>query len=134
MKSKFDNTDKIDQLSSKQAMLSFLVPPVGIVNYLYKKKTMPNSANASGKIALFSLALTGAGLLTRKMSDKKSNLSGVNNKYSANWISNIIEIPDLKIKLKTPYSLKNYFPKLVFVEFKGNKIIVTDEKGNVINF
>ncbi len=95
---------------------------------------MPNSANASGKIALFSLALTGVGLITRNLFDKKSTLSGVNNKYSGSWISNFIKIPDLKIKLKTPYGLKCAFPKPVFVEFKGNKIIVTDENGMIVRF
>ena len=132
MKSNFNDTSNNDQLSSKQAMLSFLVPPVGIVNYLYKKKTSPNSAKASGKIALFSLALTGAGLLSRTFFGKKSNLSGVSDKHSASWISTFITIPDLKIKVKVPFGPKCI--EKVFVEFKGNKIIVTDENGSLINF
>ncbi len=132
MKSKFNNSQSNEQLTSKQAMLSFLVPPFGIINYYRKKESSPGAAKASGKIALFSLALTGFGLLSKNLFDKKQSLSGVNNKYSGGWVSTFITIPDLKIKLKVPSGPKSF--QKVFVEFKDNKIIVTDENGMRINF
>lgn len=131
-KSNFKNNQSDEQLTSRQAMLSFLVPPVGIINYFRKKDTSPNAAKASGKIALFSLALTSFSLLSKNIFNKKQSLSGVSDKYTANWISTFITIPDLKIKLKVPSGPENY--KKVFVEFVDNKIIVTDENGMIIKF
>ncbi len=132
MKSKFNNNQSNDQLTSKQAMLSFLVPPFGIINYYRKKETSPGAAKASGKIALFSLALTSFTIISKNLFDKKQSLSGVNDKYSGGWISTFITIPDLKIKLKVPSGPKSY--QKVFVELKDNKIVVTDENGMIVRF
>ena len=124
--------ENTDQLTSKQALISFLIPPVGIVNYFRKKDSSPSAASASGKIALFGLALTGVGALSKFVLNKKQNLSGTGNTYRANWTSTYITVPDLKIKIKVLFGPKCL--QTVFVEFPGNQIVITDTNGMIINF
>lgn len=121
-----------DQLTSKQAMISFLIPPVGIINYFRKKDSSPGVASASGKIALFSLALTSVGALSKFVFNKKQNLSGTGNTYRGNWTSTFITVPDLKIKIRVPSGPRCL--QKVFVEFQNNQIIIADVNGMIIKF
>lgn len=124
-----ENTDK---LTSRGAIIAFLFPPIGIVNYFRNKESKPNTAKASAKIAMFSLAILGAGKIADVIKKRNQSLDGFDYKLEADWLSEMITIPEAKIKIKVPFGPRNI--KKVFIEVIDGEFIITDENGMIINF